>query len=736
MRASAAEDFSNMNPTVKVTSYKKLFIDDVSAYGSGSGTVISSDGVVVTNHHVIFNETDFVNLDAFEICITFDTKKEPVCKYTARLIANDKDMDIALLKINAKDVFGNTLPALKYLNYKNSPKPTNQDTINVAGYPGSGGNTITITKGQISGSEKYNNYNYFKTDTDFDHGSSGGTALDASGNFIGIPTYLRSYAANVGYFLDISEAKSWISNNVSKAPTEDKDAEGFLTKNLARLSMANADLKYIQEKYPYMSINLPNGWEFLELNEDSFYITQKNLSNPVSLSFLTLDSQFEIDKAYMDEINKEMDKYKENYPDFKKEEVTFAGTKGWKATFTSYSNKNTTYYIPYGYSLIMIQYSIDLDESAKQEKLIEPVLKSFNFTKSVVNNPNLPTVITFSEPNFSISSADKWILQRNFNKQSASLLIEGSEKDNFKGNFAVYYKRIPKDEKSLTDKERLDDRTKNLYGDTLVYKNDKVVLGGLEGFVYTYEYEGSEYQEMKKSFNMKLRNGDYEFTFVYDDLSKNFDKNLPSIKKILNSFKFQSTTTKDKNTYSYGSLNYTFKDIQFHRYALAISDLADKEIVKGYDDGNFYPEKSVTRAEALKMILESKNHLEKKNNSKKAVDFDDFEEVISYFWDIKDAGESFVKYINYASDKKLVNGYANKRFKPNNSVTLAEALKIITNVYEISIWQNETEPWYKKYMEKGFELNIIPYGMYNPSQKLTRAELSYLISTVYKQAKY
>ena len=318
-QVSASEDFNNMSPTVKVTSYKKLFINNVQGHGSGSGTVISADGIVVTNHHVIFDEDDFENLDAFKICITFDTKKEPVCKYTARLMASDKDMDIALLKVNQKDVFGNTLPALKYLDYKNSKKPTNQDAISIVGYPGSGGDTITITKGQISGSEKYNNYNYFKTDTDFDHGSSGGTALDASGNFVGIPTYLRSYAANVGYFLDISEAKGWISNNTFKTPKENKKAEEFLTKNLARLSRANTTFTYTQDKYPYVSVDLPSDWEFLALNGDSFYVSQKNLGNPASLSFAAFENQFQIDKAYMDEINKQMDKYKKNYPDFKKE---------------------------------------------------------------------------------------------------------------------------------------------------------------------------------------------------------------------------------------------------------------------------------------------------------------------------------------------------------------------------------------------------------------------------------
>ena len=108
-----------MNPTVKITSYKKLFTENVVAYGSGSGTVVTKDGIVITNNHVIFDEDEQKALDAFEICITFDVSQEPVCKYTGRLIARDKDLDIALLKINKDDVFGKRLPDLKFLNYKN-----------------------------------------------------------------------------------------------------------------------------------------------------------------------------------------------------------------------------------------------------------------------------------------------------------------------------------------------------------------------------------------------------------------------------------------------------------------------------------------------------------------------------------------------------------------------------------------------------------------------------------------
>jgi len=156
--------------------------------------------------------------------------------------------------------------------------------------------------------------------------------------------------------------------------------------------------------------------------------------------------------------------------------------------------------------------------------------------------------------------------------------------------------------------------------------------------------------------------------------------------------------------------------------------------VKGYEDGGFHPEQLVNRAEALKMILESKNYLENEKGSKKTIDFSAYETGATGYRDVY-LNNPLAKYIRYATKKDFVSGYANGAFRPNQSVTLTEALKLLLNTYEIPVWAGETNPWYKKYMDKGFELYLIPYGMYDPGQQLTRAELAHLINTVYKQAK-
>jgi len=731
---AADHDFSRMTPTVKVTSHKLLYTGQVSAYGSGSATVLTSDGILLTNHHVIFNEEEFKPLDAFEVCISFEGVEDPVCDYTAHLITHDKDLDLALLKLDPVDVFGQPVSTLKFLDWQSGLSPTEQDRVRVVGYPASGGKTVTTSQGQISGSETQNGHRYFKTDTDFDHGSSGGTVYDVSGRFIGIPTYIRSYAENVGYFLDLAEARPWIQSRIAKAPQDNAKANAFLTKDLARLSKANETFSYTQDQYPFLSIALPKDWRFLEITDNGLYASQKNVSNPVGLSLVNNSYQFAIDEAYLKRLDEELAKTEKSYPDYKKETVTFAKQKAWKASFTSASQQNITYYIPFGYAIPSLSYSINLDEATEQKKAIQPVLDSIRFAQPAQNDPKLIPTLRFDTPPFSITAAEGWRIRKNPGKDSQDLLAEAVQDGNFDGSFVLYYAPIPKDERQLSDADRLKAKTKSMGNNKLVFKNDQVVLGGLPGFLFTYEYEGEKYQEMKKHMVLQVRDGNNEFALEYNDLSESFDTNLPQIRQMLDSFAFNGKTTKDKALHEYGNLGLTFNDIQYHPYALAIGDLADKGLVTGDKDGNFGPEAAMGRGEALKLILESRNHLETEKKSGKAVNFKSTTSKAKLaFKDIKPTN-ALAPYLGYALEKKMLQGFGDKTFRPTKTITLAETLKLILGTFEIPVWKGDTNPWTKKYLDKGFELNLVPRGMWNPDQALTRAEVAYMVSQIYKKA--
>jgi serine protease Do len=151
--------------------------------GTGSGVIISADGYIVTNNHVIKNAT--------EIEITLNNKKS----YTAKLIGTDSKMDIALLKINADE-------KLPYTVFANS------DSVKVGEWVLAVGNpynlTSTVTAGIVSAKARNLDTNgiqsFIQTDAAVNPGNSGGALVNTRGELIGINTMISSTTGSyVGY---------------------------------------------------------------------------------------------------------------------------------------------------------------------------------------------------------------------------------------------------------------------------------------------------------------------------------------------------------------------------------------------------------------------------------------------------------------------------------------------------------------------------------------------------------
>ncbi len=148
------------------------------AQALGSGFVVSPDGYIVTNNHVITMDNQGV---AESISITFADGGE----YPARIVGRDQESDIAVLKIDA----GKALPFVKF---GESAKARSGDWVIAIGNPfGLGG---TVTSGIISavqrntGSGAYDHY--IQTDASINSGNSGGPMFDMAGNVIGINNWI------------------------------------------------------------------------------------------------------------------------------------------------------------------------------------------------------------------------------------------------------------------------------------------------------------------------------------------------------------------------------------------------------------------------------------------------------------------------------------------------------------------------------------------------------------------
>lgn len=167
-----------------------------------------------------------------------------------------------------------------------------------------------------------------------------------------------------------------------------------------------------------------------------------------------------------------------------------------------------------------------------------------------------------------------------------------------------------------------------------------------------------------------------------------------------------------------------------------ISDLTGIGVIKGYNDGTFKPEKAITRAEFLKVALETF----------KDINITTFGESVSAkeesFSDVS-SGDWFYEYVSFAAYKGVVNGYSDGTFKPNKEVTRAEALKIaylatgldmpldnpVSNFSDVPVSE-----WYSYYVTVGVSMGVVngySDGTFKPNKSISRAEASKIIKSIY-----
>ncbi len=171
---------------------------------SGSGTIVSSDGYILTNNHVIS--------ESKEINARLENKKI----YRAELVGFDAQTDVALLKINATN--------LPIIGFGDSDAVEVGDTVVAIGNPY--GYDFTVTAGIISakhrdrGPTEYRDF--LQTDASINPGNSGGPLIDMNGDFIGITTFIvsDSRAGELGFAIPINLARAIMDRLVKYGKVE------------------------------------------------------------------------------------------------------------------------------------------------------------------------------------------------------------------------------------------------------------------------------------------------------------------------------------------------------------------------------------------------------------------------------------------------------------------------------------------------------------------------------------
>lgn len=194
----------------------------------GSGVIVSPDGKILTNFHVVEPYVAAILQDQtaiINVCWNLVADVAPFCSFFASAIDFDIANDLAILQIThviTKDDEIVQLPefmertngSFLFANVINDSVELGSE-VEIYGFPGVGGDTVTLTKGNISGFEGI----YLKTDATVNFGNSGGPAFQ-NGALVGIATAVSGGAGNIGWLVNGSTVaamleKAGIRYNIS-----------------------------------------------------------------------------------------------------------------------------------------------------------------------------------------------------------------------------------------------------------------------------------------------------------------------------------------------------------------------------------------------------------------------------------------------------------------------------------------------------------------------------------------
>lgn len=210
--------------------------------GTGSGVIISPDGYIITNNHVING--------ARNLSITLNDNKI----YTAKLIGTDEKTDIALLKIDADG-------DLPYATFGDSDQAKVGEWVLAVGNPFN--LTSTVTAGIISAKSRdlsgVNSQSFIQTDAAVNPGNSGGALVNINGDLIGINTAITS---QTGSYIGYSFA---VPSNIARKVVEDIMEFGDVQTGILGVNILNRNSEYAIEN----GLNEINGVYVSDIEENS-----------------------------------------------------------------------------------------------------------------------------------------------------------------------------------------------------------------------------------------------------------------------------------------------------------------------------------------------------------------------------------------------------------------------------------------------------------------------------------
>jgi V8-like Glu-specific endopeptidase len=197
----------------------------------GSGLLVSQDGLILTNNHVVSDASLGTAFGEIRVDLLESPDQLPLGNWPARIVIRNEALDLALLKLDSD------IP-LSFVDILRAPyisPSVIEQRIRIFGYPGLGGDTLTVTHGIVSGFDENRN---LKTDAEINPGNSGGGAFNDASEFLGIPSFIvADGSGKIGFIISIDRVTDWLKTIL-------KDVAPPTTRETISLTFAALDLRF------------------------------------------------------------------------------------------------------------------------------------------------------------------------------------------------------------------------------------------------------------------------------------------------------------------------------------------------------------------------------------------------------------------------------------------------------------------------------------------------------------
>ncbi len=196
------------------------------AQSTGSGFAVGDGRQIVTNHHVVVDDRNRV-CPGVDVRVGGTFSVAPTRSTKASVVRSARARDLALLSL---DSVSDPLPPVNI----SAAAPRAGEEITVLGYPGAGGDTITLTTGRYSGTTQLSGQVWVKTDAQISPGNSGGPAFDAQGRLVGVASAVNpitfsdraDIVGTLGLLVPAVDVVSLLDGTLTGAATGDANTVG------------------------------------------------------------------------------------------------------------------------------------------------------------------------------------------------------------------------------------------------------------------------------------------------------------------------------------------------------------------------------------------------------------------------------------------------------------------------------------------------------------------------------